>query len=98
LYRNSDLTLSALAEATGLSGHHVSEVLNQHAGKNFYEFINGYRVEYVQNRLRERQDAKVLDIAMEAGFASKSTFNAVFKQSTGQTPTQFRRTLTPTNV
>ena len=93
LYLDSGLTLSGLAAATGLSRHQVSEALNRHAGKNFYEFINGYRVAAVCKRLAEDPAAKVLDIAMDAGFSSKSTFNAIFRQFTGQTPTQYRRSL-----
>lgn len=90
LYLDSDLTLDRLAALTGLSKHHLSEVLNRHAGKNFYEFINGYRVDFVCRRLRQASDQSVLSIAMEAGFSSKSTFNAIFKRYTGRTPTQFR--------
>lgn len=95
LYLDSKLTLTRLSEATGLSKHHLSEVLNRHAGKNFYEFINGYRVEFVRERLQEDTQQTVLDIALEAGFSSKSTFNAIFKQFTGQTPTQYRKALAP---
>jgi len=93
LYRDSELTLSSLAEATGLSTHHLSEVLNQYEGKNFYQFINGYRVAHVCERLEKDTSGKILDIAMEAGFASKSTFNSIFKKFTGSTPSQYRRTL-----
>ena len=92
LFRDSSLTLSRLAQTTGLSTHHISEALNRHAGKNFYEFVNTYRVEYVCERLRDT-DEKLLDIALEAGFASKSTFNAIFKQYTSMTPSQYRRDL-----
>ena len=93
LYRDSKLTLSSLAAATDLSTHHLSEVLNQQEGKNFYQFINEYRVEDVCRRLQEDGSQKVLDIAMEAGFSSKSTFNSIFKQFTGATPTQYRNAL-----
>jgi AraC-like DNA-binding protein len=91
LYLDSDLTLTRLSVLTGVSKHHLSEVLNRHAGKNFYEFINGYRVDFVRKRLAEDTDRTILDIALEAGFSSKSTFNAIFKQFTGQTPTQYRK-------
>jgi len=93
LYLDSELTLSGLAKTTGLSKHHLSEVLNRHAGKNFYEFINDYRVGFVRKRLEEGSTQKILDMALEAGFSSKSTFNAIFKQFTGQTPTQYRKGL-----
>jgi AraC-like DNA-binding protein len=91
LYLDSELTLSKLAEATGLSRHHVSETLNRHAGQNFYEFINSYRIQVVCERLISEQREPVLNIALEAGFASKSAFNAIFKQFTHMTPTAWRR-------
>lgn len=93
LYLDNTLTLSRLSTLTGVSKHHLSEVLNRHAGKNFYEFVNGYRVDFVRQRLESGTAQNVLDIAMEAGFSSKSTFNAIFKQFTGQTPTQYRKGL-----
>ncbi|NQY14243.1 MAG: AraC family transcriptional regulator [Henriciella sp.] len=93
LYLDGDLNLSRLATLTGVNKHHLSEVLNKHAGKNFYEFINEYRIAFVRNRLAADSDQTILDIAFEAGFTSKSTFNAVFKQFTGQTPSQYRRGL-----
>jgi len=91
LYLDNELTLSKLAEATGLSRHHVSETLNRHAGQNFYEFINSYRIQVVCERLISEQREPVLNIALEAGFASKSAFNAIFKQFTHMTPTAWRR-------
>lgn len=90
LYLDSGLTLERLAASTGMSKHHLSEVLNRHAGKNFYEFINGYRIDFVCRRLQGSSDQSVLDIALEAGFSSKSAFNATFKRQTGRTPSQFR--------
>jgi len=92
-YLDNKLTLTRLSALTGVSKHHLSEVLNRHAGKNFYEFVNGYRVGFVRQRLEEETEQTILDIALEAGFSSKSTFNAIFKQFTGQTPTQYRKAL-----
>jgi len=91
LFRDSDLTLSRLASATGLNSHHLSEVLNQQAGQNFYQFINAYRIDYVCTRLQQDSKSRVLDIAMDAGFSSKSTFNSIFKQFKAVTPTQYRK-------
>lgn len=93
LYLNSQLTLSRLADATGFSRHQVSETLNRHAGRNFYEFINGYRVAAVCEALERQREDTVLDIALACGFSSKSTFNTIFKQFTGVTPTAYRRQL-----
>ncbi|MEL7032545.1 MAG: helix-turn-helix domain-containing protein [Pseudomonadota bacterium] len=93
LYLDGELSLTRLATLTGVNKHHLSEVLNKHAGKNFYEFINEYRTAFVRKRLAADSNQAILDIAFEAGFTSKSTFNAVFKQFTGQTPSQYRRGL-----
>ena len=95
-YKDSQLNLLRLAQLIGVSTHHLSETLNQHQGKNFYQFINDYRVNYVREMLAQQQTAKILDLAMTAGFSSKSTFNAVFKQTTGLSPTQYRQKLTNT--
>jgi AraC-like DNA-binding protein len=90
LYRNSELTLAALAAEVGVGAHHLSETLNQHHGKNFNQFINEYRVAEVCAQLDRGSDRKLIDLALDAGFPSKSSFNAIFKKSTGQAPSQYR--------
>ena len=55
--------------------------------------MNEYRINYIRERMQQDQSSKILDLAMTAGFSSKSTFNAVFKQFTGLTPSQYRRQL-----
>ncbi len=92
-YRDSELSLAKLAHSIGVSPHHLSEVLNQHAGQNFNRFINGYRVTEVCEKLKSSDSHKVLDIAMQAGFSSKSTFNTIFKKIMNVTPTQYRHQL-----
>jgi len=90
LYRNSELTLASLAEEVGVSSHYLSETLNQHSGKNFNQFINEYRVAEVCKQLELESERKLIDLALDAGFSSKSSFNAIFKKLTGKTPSQHR--------
>ena len=94
-WKNSELTLADLASLLGTTPHKLSEVLNTEIGETFYDFVNGYRVREVQRRIAagEARALKILSLAMDAGFASKSTFNQVFKKHTNQTPSDFRQTV-----
>lgn len=92
-FLNNQLTLTRLAEAVDVSTHHLSEVLNQHGGKNFYQFVNEYRIDYVCQQMKQDHNIKIIDLALTAGFSSKSTFNAVFKQFTNLTPSQYRKNI-----
>jgi len=89
-FKNTQLNLLELSNATGVTTNNLSEVLNQQEGKNFYQFVNEYRVNHVCEQLKSDKSSRVLDLALAAGFSSKSTFNAVFKQFTGLSPTQYR--------
>ncbi|MFT6901737.1 MAG: AraC-like DNA-binding protein [Colwellia sp.] len=92
-YLDNELTLASLSSAIGITTHHLSEVLNQEEGKNFYQYINGYRINYFCQKLAENHSLKLLDLAMDSGFSSKSTFNSVFKQLKGTTPSEYRKSL-----
>ncbi|MEH6305970.1 AraC family transcriptional regulator [Olivibacter sp. CPCC 100613] len=94
-YLEPGLTLPLLSEKIGISAHELSYVLNNGLSKNFYQFINEMRVEEVKHLLASGQ-AKHLDmfgVAAHAGFNSKTTFNTTFKKVTGQTPTEFVKSL-----
>ena len=91
-YLDPDLTLPALARKLGLGDKELSYVLNAGLGVGYTDYVNGLRVEEAKRRLRDpaHAEAAVLEVALGAGFASKATFNRVFKRATGQTPTAFR--------
>lgn len=91
LYRQNDLTLAGLAATVGVTPHQLSEYLNQHRGLGFARFVARYRVEEAQDLLVKHPSRPVLDIAMAAGFSSKSTFNTVFAEHAGMTPSAWRR-------
>jgi AraC-like DNA-binding protein len=92
LYRSADLMLPDLARSLGYSRTELSKVINLGGKVNYYDFINRLRVEEVRCRLDSGpREVKILDIAMESGFNSKSTFNEAFKRWTGLTPSAYRR-------
>ena len=92
LYRDGALTLEMLAEAVGATPHMISQVLNLHLRRSFYVFVNSYRAEELMAALADPAQRRrgVLDLALDAGFNSKSTLNSFFKRHTGLTPSEFR--------
>jgi len=91
LYLQENLSLRHLSKHTNISIHHLSETLNHHLNRNFYRFINEYRVEHFCCLLTASPHATITELAFQSGFANKSTFNAVFKEMIGQTPSQYRK-------
>ncbi len=92
-YLDSELTIVRLADMLKTSRHVLTEVINTEFGRNFYQFVNEYRVEAVKQKL---SDPKLRHLSIEAigydcGFNSKSTFFSVFKAVAGCTPLQFRK-------
>ena len=92
-YLDGKISLSQVAARLDVSSNHLSQVINENLDKNFHDFINGYRVDMVKQRLAEPSDSRpnILSIAYDAGFSSKSSFNEVFKKSTKLTPSQYRK-------
>lgn len=90
-YLNKNLTLRDVADELNLTPNTVSQVINNCMKKNFFEFINEFRVqEFKKNiRLGQHDNYTILAVAQECGFASKSTFYSTFKKITGQTPADF---------
>lgn len=91
LYLDNELSLPHLAEATGVSVHDLSYLLNEKIGLNFFQFVNAYRVEEAkQIMLSDKyKHLNMLGIAYSAGFSSKTTFNTVFKAQMGMSPSGF---------
>lgn len=94
-HRDPELTLTSLAKQLNISRNQLSEVINTGMRSNFYDFVNKYRVEDVKKLMEDPKNRNytLLAIAYEAGFPSKSTFNAVFKKFTGLTPSGYRKRL-----
>lgn len=94
-YLDEDLTLTKLAECIGISDKKLSTFLNQEIGTTFYDLINTARVEAVKQRIESKayQQLTLLGIAYECGFKSKSSFNRIFKNVTGVSPSTYRNAI-----
>lgn len=88
-----DLTLIKLAEQLNISTHLLSYVINKGFNENFYKLINRYRIEEAKKFIADKnmEHLNLLGIAYEAGFNSKTVFNATFKKNTGHTPSQYKK-------
>jgi len=92
LYQEPELTLQLLSDKLRVPAYQVSQAINDGLKKNFYDVVNGYRVEEAKRLLIDSKNKNytILSVGFEAGFNSKTTFNTVFKKFTGLTPTEFR--------
>ncbi|MEM6525568.1 MAG: helix-turn-helix domain-containing protein [Bacteroidota bacterium] len=92
LFLEQDLDLRGLAKNVGFKPNLLSYLLNRHLGKSFYEYVNSFRIEEVKQRLEsdEFRHLSILAIAFDCGFNSKTSFNRIFKQMTGLTPSQYQ--------
>ena len=90
-YLNGELTIQELSDKLGITKHHLTQILNTKLILNFYAFVNEYRIEEVKQRLSDprNKNLKIMSIAYDSGFNSKSSFNTIFKSHTGMTPSEF---------
>jgi len=90
-YLDRELTIYDLSNQLKISRHTLSEVINEHMGMNFYNLVNEYRISEVKERMKsdEYRQLTILAIAYDSGFNSKSSFNTIFKEKTGQTPSEY---------
>ena len=91
LFLNNELTLPLLADKILCSAHHLSQAINSIEHKGFNDILNNLRVAEAKQQLINRPDKTVTEIAMDSGFNSKSSFYALFKKATGQTPGAFKK-------
>jgi AraC-like DNA-binding protein len=90
LYKNPNLTLQDLSKEINISGHQLSQLLNNNLGKNFTSFVNEFRVREACEIIASNDKLTLESIGYDVGFNSKSTFFAAFKKHTGTTPSNYQ--------
>ncbi|WP_188460208.1 helix-turn-helix domain-containing protein [Marivirga lumbricoides] len=94
-YKDSGLTLKQAAKEIEVSPKYLSYLVNKFYQMNFKNYLNQQRVQKVIEELKAGKHKKqtLLSIALDAGFNSKSSFNAIFKSLTGHTPTEYLKNI-----
>jgi AraC-like DNA-binding protein len=90
-YQNENLNLTSLAEATDLTSHQLSELINTQFGMSFSQYLREVRITKAKALLRDKPTWSILAISMEVGFKSQSNFYAAFKDLTNQSPGNYRK-------
>jgi AraC-like DNA-binding protein len=89
-----DFDVGGLAKLLGTHPNAVSRALSRAGGTNFYDFVNGHRLSEAERLLSDPRESRVKIEALgrQAGFKARSTFFKLFRQHTGQTPSEYRAT------
>lgn len=100
LYSQPELTLVELAARLDIHPNYLSQAINEMEGVNFYDYINGLRIEEFKNAVIDPTNKKytLLTVAYDCGFNSKSAFNRYFKKVEGQSPSEYLKSLAPENT
>ncbi len=94
-YLNPELSMQLISEELNIPKHLLTEVLNTVIGKNFFQFVNEYRVNAVKQKLSDASNDKfsIESIGYDCGFSSKSSFFSVFRTITKMTPLQYKTSI-----
>lgn len=94
-FLNPALTIQDISKEINVPVRELSILINHQLGQHFYDFVNTHRIENAMEILKNSSKSKVtiLEILYEVGFNSKSSFNTAFKKHTGNTPTEYRKTI-----
>ena len=86
-----EINLVLLSRKLKVSPEYLSDIINSRLNKNFYDFINHYRIEEFKQLCKALESKKLtlISLAYDSGFNSKATFNRVFKKEVGCTPSEY---------
>ncbi len=91
LYTDTELTVSSIARHLQSNTKYVSSAISDHAGMNFNNYVNYFRVNEAKRLiLRLKDDANLGDVMQQAGFKSRTTFYNAFRKYTGMSPQKFK--------
>jgi AraC-like DNA-binding protein len=93
LHLNQNLNIEQFSKKIGVPYRVVSYAINKAFDTNFFEFNNSHRVEEAKRMLadKEFESLSIMEVLLESGFNSKSSFQRFFKRLTGVSPTEFRK-------
>jgi AraC-like DNA-binding protein len=93
MFCQQNLSLTMIANEIGAKPHHVSQVINESMGTNFFKLLAKSRIEEACRLLSDMNTntMSIQDLAFQVGYNSKSAFIKAFKSQTGTTPSVYRK-------
>ncbi|MFD1629333.1 helix-turn-helix domain-containing protein [Pseudopedobacter beijingensis] len=93
-YLDPELNLKTVSVKAEIPIHYISQIINQKFEKNFFDYVNSYRVEELKLKLADLSQNKftIEGLAYMSGFNSKAAFQRVFKKNIGMSPREYRKT------
>ncbi|MEC5147142.1 HTH araC/xylS-type domain-containing protein [Chitinophaga sp. 180180018-2] len=98
LYKDPNLKLNDLAAKINITGHQLSQLLNEYLGKSFSTFVNEYRINEACKLITTHHHLTFEAIGYEVGYNSKSTFYAAFRKIKDMTPALFKENIPKTST
>ena len=95
-FLRKNLTLSYMSDLFNTNPRYLSQIIHDHKGQNFNNYINRLRINYISDRLYNviiYREYKVSYLAEECGYASPQVFINAFRKETGMTPSYFIKEL-----
>jgi AraC-like DNA-binding protein len=87
IFINPNLSLKSLSEKLNYPSYLISQAINLHYNKSFFDLVNENRVIEAQKRLKNLPQNKTIEsVAFEVGFNSRASFYRAFKKYAGETP------------
>lgn len=91
LYKNQQMKKDDVVANLNTNRTYLSVAVSKCAdGITFTEYINRYRLRYAANLLTTKDDLNINEVGEESGFNSRSTYNRLFQDYYGMSPSEFR--------
>lgn len=92
-FLDEEYSLQDLSMAVYTNKTYLSKTINVMSGKNFRQFINGYRIMYSIEILKKNPRLRVDELASMSGFHSTVTYTMAFKANMNETPGEYSQRL-----
>ncbi|MFB9078222.1 helix-turn-helix domain-containing protein [Flavobacterium procerum] len=95
LFLKKDFVIRDLSDETGISVHHLSNLINSEFGLHFQDYVNLKRIEYFKEKINdpEWKDLSLEGMAWGSGFKSRTTCFRAFIKHTGKSPSEYFKTI-----
>ena len=95
LFLKKDFVIRDLSDETGISVHHLSNLINSEFGLHFQDYVNLKRIEYFKDKINdpEWKDLSLEGMAWGSGFKSRTTCFRAFIKHTGKSPSEYFKTI-----